>query len=351
MAKVLCIGDPHIRVSNIQDVDLFMERLESRVLSQQNFDAIVVLGDTLHDHERLHTTPLNKAIEFFVMLSRHARLWVLVGNHDLQNNQQFLTENHWLVAVKSLPNITVVDTAIFSAELNAVFMPYVPNGRMAEAISTNPEIDLDTVSAVFAHQEIQGCVMGAFVSEHGDVYLEDNPPLVSGHIHSNQQPQPNVYYPGSMLQHAFGESTRNVVAIVTVPENVDSTEILVGSPAENQVSVEEIDLELPRKITLYVDAAEFNSIVSQVPDEASHTRIVVEGTADEFKAIRRKKVFKTLRNRGAKIVFKSRVLNTADTEPEKTTDDFVSVLQGMCSGSDSLAAFCDEILQETLQSQ
>lgn len=214
------------------------------------------------------------------------------------------------------------------------------------------EIRDDNPAIIFAHQEFQGCVMGAFVSEHGDVYPETYPPVITGHIHSNQQPQPNVYYPGSSLQHAFGESTRNVVAIVTVPDEVSTPEIIVGNPSvTSQVSVEEIDLELPRKITLYTSAEEFESILPQVPEDASHTRIVVEGTADEFKAIRRKKTFKTLRNQGAKIVFKSRVLSTVDIESEKTTDDFVSVLQGMCASSEPLAAFCDEILQETLQEQ
>lgn len=351
MNRFLCIGDPHIRVSNIQDVDLFIERLFSRVLNTENFEGIVVLGDTLHDHERLHTTPMNKAIEFFVKLSQEAHVWILVGNHDATNNQIFLNENHWLVAIKNLPNVTVVDTVVFCEEYNVAFMPYVPNGRMAEALATNTAVT--DVSCIFAHQEIQGCVMGAFVSEHGDVYAEDSPPLISGHIHKNQQPQPNVYYPGSMLQHAFGESTKNVVAIATIPVSIDLTAIAVDQePDSAQVSIQQIDLELPRKITLYTDAEKFETCIRGITEEStSHTRIVVEGTADEFKALRRKKVFKALKSRGAKIVFKSRVLELTDPESQKTTDDFVAVLQEMCGGNGRLRNLCDELLQQTLQEQ
>ena len=353
---VLCIGDPHIRVSNIADVDLFLERIVERVLATSQLDAIVVLGDTLHDHERLHTTPLNKAIEFFVTLSRYAPTWVLVGNHDMIGNQQFLTENHWLVAIKSLAGVRVVDHVEYCPELNAILLPYVPNGRFQEALDTG-NTDPRDASVIFAHQEFRGCVMGAFISDHGDEYPETSTPVVSGHIHSNQQPQPNVYYPGSMLQHAFGESTRNVVALVRVPQQVETPDIVVdtGDTVDDgvttaAVSVQEIDLELHRKITLYADAEEFEAISQKVPDDATHTRLVITGTSDEFKALRKKKVFKTLKTRGVKVVFKSRVLELAAGESHQTTDDFISVLSGMCDGTPALQALCTELVQETMQS-
>ncbi len=35
------------------------------------------------------------------------------------------------------------------------------------------------------------------------------PLVISGHIHSEQRPQKNIFYPGSVIQHAFGESEDN----------------------------------------------------------------------------------------------------------------------------------------------
>ena len=58
--KVIAIGDPHFKTSNIVEVEMFIDRIEQ--LSRDiNPDLIVILGDLLHEHERLHTTPLNKA--------------------------------------------------------------------------------------------------------------------------------------------------------------------------------------------------------------------------------------------------------------------------------------------------
>ena len=46
---------------------------------------------------------------------------------------------------------------------------------------------------------------------------QDNLPFIlSGHIHSNQKLQRNIYYPGSSMQHAFGESDRNIIAFVNL---------------------------------------------------------------------------------------------------------------------------------------
>ena len=345
--KVLVIGDPHVKASNLPDIDLFMERLTSEVLLQEGFDGIVVLGDCLHDHERVHTTPMNRAIQMFCELAKHAPVWVLVGNHDLVNNQQFLTENHWMAGLKHLPGVVIVDTVIHVPELNAVMTPYVPNGRMEEALDTldGP----DDHSVLFAHQEFLGCKMGAFESETGDEYPPGAVPVISGHIHSNQQPHPNVYYPGSMLQHAYGESTRNIVAIATIPDSLEDSSIMIGDTiVPTTVHVREVDLRLPRKLTIYTDIDELQGCVHRVPEDGSHTRLVVEGTADDFKVLRRGKLYKELRKRGVKIVLKSRVLNTPQTHA--SADDFVTILEGLCTTTGT-SELLQSVLRETMQLQ
>lgn len=49
--KVLAIGDPHFMITNIKNVELFMEKIYLLIESQQP-DLIVMLGDLLHEHER-----------------------------------------------------------------------------------------------------------------------------------------------------------------------------------------------------------------------------------------------------------------------------------------------------------
>ncbi len=40
------------------------------------------------------------------------------------------------------------------------------------------------------------------------------PLVISGHIHSEQRPQKYIFYPGSVIQHAFGESEDNGLCII-----------------------------------------------------------------------------------------------------------------------------------------
>ena len=77
----LFIGDPHIQVGNIQDVNLLIERLIN-LAKEKKPTFIVIGGDVLHDHERLHTLALNKAYELIDNMRIIAPTYILVGNHD-----------------------------------------------------------------------------------------------------------------------------------------------------------------------------------------------------------------------------------------------------------------------------
>ena len=48
--------------------------------------------------------------------------------------------------------------------------------------------------------------MGAMISEDGDIWREDYPPVFSGHIHDFQRPQNNILYTGTPFQHGFGDN-------------------------------------------------------------------------------------------------------------------------------------------------
>ena len=85
MANILIIGDPQFKVDNVLEVDLFIERIT--ILAQNKEpDLIIILGDVLHDHERLHTIPLNKAYEFINRMRNITKTYIIVGNHDLLNH-------------------------------------------------------------------------------------------------------------------------------------------------------------------------------------------------------------------------------------------------------------------------
>lgn len=293
MTTSIFIGDPHFQVGNIIEVDIFLEKI-TELAEKRKPDFIVIGGDLLHTHERLHTTALNKAYELVDRMRKISYTYVLVGNHDLENNQQFLTERHWMNGMKEWENVTIVDKTICNYVNNEkfVFVPYVPPGRFQDALNILSEPWSDS-ACIFAHQEFAGCKMGAIVSVEGDRWPEDYPEVISGHIHSRQFPQPNIYYTGAAMQHAFGESEKNIIACLTF--NIDGTYIK-----------DEVDLKLPRKKIIYKDVKDLEDYIP--PETEDKIKVTVSGEYEEFKALKKTKKYKKLVKEGVKVVFKPKKL-------------------------------------------
>ena len=287
--KILAIGDPHFMTSNIPEVELFLKNIEILIANEKP-DFIVMLGDLLHEHERLHISPLNKAYEFIKILSKYALTFCIVGNHDLINNRQFLTENHWMNVIKEWKNIIVVDKVVHHE--NCVFVPYVPPGQFVEALNTS-SYNWKQSRVIFAHQEFFGCKMGAIVSIEGDKWDSNFPLVISGHIHSHQwvKDEENdslVYYPGSSMQHAFGESEKNIIPVITF--------------TDNNYDIVEHNLGLPRKKIIYLDIDNVDEYVP--PETKDKIKLTLSGNYEEFKTFRKTEKYKELTNKGIKLVYK-----------------------------------------------
>lgn len=324
--KVLAIGDQHFKVDNIPEVELFIEKIE-KLANTERPDLIVCLGDLLHTHERVHVAPLNKAYEFIDRMRKVAKTYVLVGNHDYIQNQQFLTDNHWLNALKDWENVEVVDRVKYTSlsDYHLVLAPYVPPGRFKEALNTLSEFDWKEADCIFAHQEFYGCKLGAIVSVEGDKWGEDDPYVVSGHIHSKQRINGNIYYTGSSLQVAFGESEENTVAMLEFGE-------------EYPYKLREMDLGLPRKKIVYTD---FDSVEKIKLKEDTQLKITLSGNAEEFKTFKKSEKYKELVDGGAKIAFKK--TESEISERKATSSGFKNVLEELVN------AERDEFLSEAYE--
>lgn len=315
--KILAIGDPHFKVDNILEVELFVEKLET-LAKETRPDYIICLGDLLHTHERLHVTPLNKAYDFVDRLRKIAKTYIIVGNHDYIQNQQFLTENHWMNGMKEWFNVVIVDKVLaFSASnFNFLLCPYVPNGRFEEALNTFGQDWKKWPHCIFAHQEFFGCKMGAIISVEGDKWDESYPKVVSGHIHSKQTPQSNIYYTGSAMQHAFGESETNTIPIFTFTNG-------------SEYLLDEVDLKTPRKKIIYMDIDDIDSFVPK--ETKDDIKITLSGNYDEFKAFKKSEKYKELSKNGTKVVFKVKKTDTVQIHTSKceSDSDFVSILRDL----------------------
>lgn len=284
----LVIGDPHFKVSNVKDTDRMVEALIT-LAKEKNPDIIVVLGDVLDRHESIHVSPLVRATNFLAELMKIAPTYVLIGNHDLKNNRQFLSEEHPFTALKFWGNkMTIVDTTtvVTIKDKLFVFVPYVPPGRFEEAL--NECEGWQEATCIFAHQEFKGAQMGPIVSTEGDVWSLTSPYVVSGHIHDYQEPQANILYTGTPIQHTYGDHDNKTISYFTF-----------YSP--NQRDHLRIDLRLPRKRIVRLKCCE---VSDYKPEVDSEIKIIITGTSGEIKAIMKHINIETWKKAGYKIVYK-----------------------------------------------
>ena len=301
--NALVIGDPHFMVTNIEEVEELVKKI-LLIVEHNNYDFVVVLGDILHTHEKIHVTPFKMAIRFLRLLSKKVHTFLIIGNHDYINNQQFLTDNHAFNSLKKWDNMTVCDKVRIKQIKGHkfVFCPYVPPDRFIEALDTliQKGKNWDDATCIFAHQEFYGCLLNPVMkSEQGDTWPEDYPLVISGHIHQEQRLQSNIYYPGSCMQHSFGEHGTKTIAHVTF-----------NSPTDFKIN--KIDLEMKHKKIIYLDIDKVDDFFPK-PNEI--IKLVLRGTSQQFKLFRRCNKYKELIKRNVRIVFvPSKILSDDDTQ-------------------------------------
>ena len=343
--KILFSGDPHIKTDNHEEIDILILELQ-KICESNHIDHIIIGGDLMHYHERIFTQALNKSLDFVTFLSTFAPVYILVGNHDMINNQQFLTSNHWLNVFSHYKNVKIVEKPIVlkeKAESMFTFLmcPYVYPGRFVEAIETVSK-DWKGYNVIFAHQEFKGCKMGAIVSKDGDEWSEEFPQIISGHIHDKQRVKKNLYYTGSSLQHSYGEGSDKSLCLISI-EN-------------NEINFEDVYLQIKRKKILYVDINNIEEVKEMLKSDIEY-KIALKGDAiEEFKALKKSAIFKELSelDNVKNIVFKTKTvekLNELSTEENRSnviSDDFCEHLDKIIRNTNDqyLISFYEHIMYD-----
>jgi DNA repair exonuclease SbcCD nuclease subunit len=290
--KALVIGDPHFKYnSDASESEEYVKKIIS--IAQKHTPLfIVVLGDVLDTHEIVRVQPHKLAESLLEGLSNVAHTYVLMGNHDYINNSQFLTDNHVFGPFKKWPNLTIVDKVIGDAieDKYFVFVPYVPSGKFSDALDTLVK-DGETwefADCIFAHQEFRGCrprmADDKYKSKTGDVWDEDFPLIISGHIHKAQNVGKNIMYPGNSFQHSYKETCNKYVWIVQWEEEIEEpriTKISTGMKKKKIVSMSLEDLK-EKDDRFFEEQSKFN------------LRINLIGTTAEFNNFRTSKLYNKL---------------------------------------------------------
>ena len=216
---MICVGDPHFKSSNKFDTDLLKNEI-IRVVKETKPDLVVLMGDILDNGKSIYPQALHDATDFIYELADIVITYVLIGNHDMVNNQQYMTPVHPFTGIRNHSNVKIIwkleQLYVPTLSSNFLFLPYLPPGRFSEALN---DTDLSTVSALFTHQEYKGAALtsnGTKLSINGDVWSKDNPFVVSGHIHTHAWLQKNILYVGTPMQVDFGDISRKSISMLTI---------------------------------------------------------------------------------------------------------------------------------------
>lgn len=254
MTKFLIIGDPHFQEKNTIKVKDFMEKLRKILVSKQKeIDSVIVLGDLMHRHNIAEINTLVLVDEFIKMICKNHHTYIIVGNHDRPHHTNYMDNKHAYNAYKRWKNVTIVDKVkdITINDDRYIFVPYVEPGKFKEAIIetlgeencmfiNDIENDPNPPLTIFCHQEFKGAKMGKIISRNGDEWSEDLPFVIAGHVHCEHWVSDNIYYPGTPMQHTFGEKDNKGILIYDT-DNGD---------------LEKIDLRMRKKVTIKVNVSD-----------------------------------------------------------------------------------------------
>lgn len=320
MQRILVLGDPHFRKDNLS---IFI-KVCSEILSlidRENPDLCICLGDTLDTHERIHLRAQTMAINFFKDIAKKCPLVIIIGNHDRENNSDFMSEIHPFVGLESHPEITIVSKTTEGSlgPFNFIYVPYVYPGRFREALAAvgfYPESDTAIKSdslknpphLIFCHQEFRGCNMGSVISSNGDPWGESLPLVIAGHIH-DYQVLPRVIYVGTFMQQTYGESSDKALCLLTLKEtslqkSTDEQGPIITGPDSHPcfVTLTRINLlSCPIKKTIHLKYPDITFITKE---NNTLVKVVVHVDSTEVKSMRGSPQFKVLGELADKIEIK-----------------------------------------------
>ena len=243
MLTFMCIGDPHFKKDNQKQIDDLIDQV-LEMARKESPDFIVIMGDTLDNHDNSSVRLSAKACKFFESLADITYTLVLIGNHDYPNNKPNYFNDHIhaftmlrnhknpkLIIVDQPKSINVKDPTS-KKDLRIIATPYTKKGKFRENLDRlSTTIKDEPPCVIFCHQEFKGVSFGKnsqgedIKSEDGDYWGKDDPFVVSGHIHKRHMLQKNLFYVGTPYPTNFGEDNDKTISIVKYNSEKDSIEI------------------------------------------------------------------------------------------------------------------------------
>lgn len=165
-------------------------------------DAIFILGDVFHAHNRVEVDVLHHTYEAIKHLASMAPTYILVGNHDQSSKDGRV---HSLNIFSDIATVVEhPETFYLDCGLTVGMCPFIADTNAWKSIIWHEDMDIFCF-----HQGLNEAKVGAFdIQIPAAIKLSDLPKArwtFAGHYHKHQQVAPDVFYVGSPLQHNMGE--------------------------------------------------------------------------------------------------------------------------------------------------
>ena len=193
MIKILRVGDPHVRVANIEESDALMSMV-AEVALERKVDRIELLGDLFHTHAVLRLEVLEFWDSWLDHLSDICEVVVLVGNHDQSGD--YNSDSHALNIFQRLKkkNLKIVHNPFSIGPIGYVSYMHDP----AKFVEVSNRLVQAGARIIVCHQTFNGSKFesGMYAPDGIDPDLILADLIISGHIHA-QQRFGKVIYPGT----------------------------------------------------------------------------------------------------------------------------------------------------------
>lgn len=199
--KILRIGDPHIKPSNLEEAEKLMHFINDKIRELQP-DRVEILGDLFHTHSIVRL----EVMEFWqgwidVLLSHeHIDIYVLAGNHDRATTDEMAYSALSVFQLIKKKNLKIVELP----RVDGIYA-YVPHYHDTKKfIEVSNECAKRGAKVLVCHQTFDGShYENGFYAPDGIDFTKLNFPLIiSGHIHTRQVlnnivTSQTVIYPGT----------------------------------------------------------------------------------------------------------------------------------------------------------
>lgn len=191
--KILRVGDPHVRVSNIDESDLLLSMIAGLAI-KHSVDRIEILGDLFHTHAILRLEVLEFWTNALEHLSDICEVVVLVGNHDQTGDYNSQSSALDIFSKLKIRNLKIAEYPLVLGPI--AYISYIHDP--AKFVSTANALAAAGAKALVCHQTFNGSKFesGMYAPDGIDPDLINFDVIISGHIHA-QQRFGKVIYPGT----------------------------------------------------------------------------------------------------------------------------------------------------------